>query len=51
MNIVIPTYNRHYEYNVNFLTSFNKFCLDKENVKNKIIENTNVSIGTLHWGS
>ena len=32
MNIVIPTYNKHYNYNVNFLNSFNEFCLDKNKV-------------------
>lgn len=32
MNIVIPTYNRHYDYNINFLNSFNNFCLDKNDV-------------------
>lgn len=39
MNIVIPTYSKHYNYNVNFLNSFNEFCLDK----NKVIINFIVS--------
>jgi len=33
MNIVIPTYERHLDYNRNFLTSFRKYCLDKRDVK------------------
>lgn len=41
MNIVIPTYHKHYQYNVNFLTSFDAFCLDKENVKINFIVNSN----------
>jgi len=31
MNIVIPTYNKHYQYNINFLDSFDLYCLDKKN--------------------
>jgi len=41
MNIVIPTYSKHYQYNINFLTSFNKFCLDKDEVKINFIVNSN----------
>lgn len=33
MNIVIPTYNKHYQYNINFLDSFDLYCLDKKEVK------------------
>ena len=40
MNIVIPTYNRHYDYNINFLNSFEKFCLDKNDVKINFIVNS-----------
>jgi archaellum component FlaC len=32
MNIVVPTYNKHYNYNINFLNSFKEFCLDKDKV-------------------
>jgi hypothetical protein len=32
MNIVIPTYEKHKQYNINFVKSFEKYCLDKENV-------------------
>lgn len=39
MNIVIPTYYRHYQYNVNFLNSFKLFCLDKNDVKINFIVN------------
>lgn len=41
MNIVIPTYSKHHQYNINFLTSFNKFCLDKNEVKINFIVNSN----------
>jgi hypothetical protein len=41
MNLVIPTYNRHYEYNINFLKSFDKFCLDKNDVKINFIVSSN----------
>ncbi len=32
MNLVIPTYEKHRQYNINFVKSFEKYCLDKENV-------------------
>lgn len=32
MNIVIPSYERHINYNRNFLRSFRKYCLDKKDV-------------------
>jgi hypothetical protein len=32
MNIVIPTYSDHFRYNELFLESFQKFCIDKQNV-------------------
>lgn len=32
MNIVIPSYERHINYNRNFLRSFQKHCLDKKDV-------------------
>jgi len=32
MNIVIPTYENHLTYNINFLNSFKKYCNDKEYV-------------------
>jgi len=40
MNIVIPTYNQHHDYNINFLNSFEKFCLDKNDVKINFIINS-----------
>lgn len=30
--IVIPTYKKHFNYNLNFLESFDKFCIDKKKV-------------------
>ena len=41
MNIVIPTYEKHYAYNVNFLESFDLYCLDKNDVKINFIVNSN----------
>jgi hypothetical protein len=41
MNIVIPTYGKHYAYNVNFLESFDLYCLDKNDVKINFIVNSN----------
>ena len=41
MNIVIPTYNRHYQYNINFLESFRRYCLDKNDVKINFIVASN----------
>ena len=41
MNIVIPTYNRHYQYNINFLESFRQYCLDKNDVKINFIVSSN----------
>ena len=41
MNIVIPTYEKHYDYNVKFLESFNLYCLDKNDVKINFIVNSN----------
>jgi hypothetical protein len=41
MNIVIPTYYNHFQYNVNFLHSFDNFCLDKNDVKINFIVNSN----------
>lgn len=32
MNLVIPTYEKHFQYNVNFIKTFNKYCLDKDDV-------------------
>ena len=39
MNLVIPTYRNHYTYNINFLNSFSKFCIDKSEVNIKLIVN------------
>jgi hypothetical protein len=39
MDLVIPSHRPHYDFNVNFLNSFDKFCLDKANVKINIIVN------------
>jgi hypothetical protein len=39
MNLVIPTYKPHYDYNINFLNSFSEFCLDKKEVNIKFIVN------------
>lgn len=41
MNIVIPTYEKHYDYNVKFLESFDLYCLDKNDVKINFIVNSN----------
>lgn len=41
MNFVIPTYEKHFIYNFNFLNSFNEFCLDKENVNIYLIGRNN----------
>jgi hypothetical protein len=32
MNLVIPTYSNHFNYNELFLESFQKYCIDKQNV-------------------
>jgi hypothetical protein len=40
MNIVIPTYEKHYEYNIRFLESFDLYCLDKNDVKINLIVNS-----------
>ena len=32
MNIVIPSYEKHLSYNLNFLESFRKYCNDKQRV-------------------
>lgn len=40
MNIVIPTYEFHYNYNFDFLKSFDRYCLDKEEVTINFIVNT-----------
>lgn len=45
MNIVIPSYEKHFTYNKNFLESFNKYCIDKEKVKIYfIIDDYNISL-------
>jgi len=57
MNIVIPTYNKHYNYNVlnyiNVLNELNEKIIrlhwTSEEIKNNIITNSNVCIGTFHW--
>jgi hypothetical protein len=36
-NIVIPSYEPHYGCNIKFLESFDRYCLDKDNVKISII--------------
>jgi hypothetical protein len=36
-NIVIPSYEPHYQYNIKFLESFDMHCLDKNDVKINII--------------
>jgi hypothetical protein len=41
MNIVIPTYNKHYKYNINFLESFRRYCLDRNDVKINFIVSSN----------
>lgn len=42
MNIVIPSYEKHISYNINFLESFRKYCIDKDKVKiNFICGNSN----------
>lgn len=33
MNIVIPSYENHIQFNLNFLSSFRKHCLDKNDVQ------------------
>ena len=40
MNLVIPTYNKHYNYNIKFLESFRTYCLDKNDVKINFIVNS-----------
>ena len=45
--IVIPTYENHFVYNINFLESFEKYCLDKDNVIiNFILNKHNINIFT-----
>ncbi len=39
-HIVIPTYEPHFDYNYNFLESFNKHCIDKNDVIINFILNT-----------
>lgn len=41
-NLVIPTYEKHYQYNVNFLDSFLLYCEDKQDVLiHFIVSNSN----------
>ena len=45
MNIVIPTYENHYDCNIKFLHSFDKHCLDKDKVFiNFVVCNYNFNI-------
>ena len=39
-NIVIPTYEKHFNYNLNFLDSIVKYCKDKEELKIHFILST-----------